>query len=164
MTTTDLDPITCRPIGFVRSLFKQVEGMPIQAVASQDMARLEVHADFAPGLRDIEGFDYLTLITHMHLCTREPLEVTPFLDTASHGVFATRSPTRPNRLGLSIVRLLRVEGATLHFSGNDMVDGTPVLDIKPYVPRFDVRQTERIGWFADKLEALPTALADRRMT
>jgi len=164
MTSTDVDNITCRPIGFVRSHFTQVEGMPIQAVASHDTARLEVHEDFAPGLRDIEGFDYLIFITHMHLCTREPLEVTPFLDTMSHGVFATRSPTRPNRLGLSVVRLLRVEGATLHFGGNDMVDGTPVLDIKPYVPRFDVRPAERIGWFADKLDALPTTLADRRMT
>ncbi|MEJ8854068.1 tRNA (N6-threonylcarbamoyladenosine(37)-N6)-methyltransferase TrmO [Variovorax robiniae] len=164
MTTTDLETVTCRPIGTVFSNFKQVEGMPIQAAASQDIARLEVHADFAPGLRDIEGFDYLIFITHMHLCTREPLEVTPFLDNATHGVFATRSPTRPNRLGLSIVRLLRVEGSVLHFSGNDMVDGTPVLDIKPYVPRFDVRETERIGWFTQRIEALASTLSDRRMT
>ncbi|WP_213955610.1 tRNA (N6-threonylcarbamoyladenosine(37)-N6)-methyltransferase TrmO [Variovorax sp. dw_954] len=162
--TADAGQVACQPIGFVRSHFVQVEGMPIQAVASHDIARLEVREDFAPGLRDIEGFDYLIFITHMHLCTREPLEVTPFLDNTPHGVFATRAPTRPNRLGLSIVRLLRVEGATLHFSGNDMVDGTPVLDIKPYVPRFEVRETDRIGWFADKLGALPTALSDRRMT
>jgi tRNA-Thr(GGU) m(6)t(6)A37 methyltransferase TsaA len=162
--TAEAGQVACHPIGFVRSHFVQVEGMPIQVAASQDIARLEVRDDFAPGLRDIEGFDYLIFITHMHLCTREPLEVTPFLDNTPHGVFATRAPTRPNRLGLSIVRLLRVEGATLHFAGNDMVDGTPVLDIKPYVPRFDVRETDRIGWFANKLGALPTALSDRRMT
>jgi len=156
--------IACRPLGIVRSRFTEVTGMPIQAAASEETARLELFSEFAPGLRDIEGFDYLIFITHMHLCTREPLEVLPFLDNASHGVFATRAPTRPNRLGLSVVRLLRVEGLTLHFSGNDMVDGTPVLDIKPYVPSFDVRSTERVGWFADKLAALPTALSDRRMT
>jgi tRNA-Thr(GGU) m(6)t(6)A37 methyltransferase TsaA len=164
MTTTDPETVTCRPIGIARSNFTKVEGVPIQAAASQDIARLEVHAEFAPGLRDIEGFDYLIFITHMHLCTREPLEVMPFLDTTAHGVFATRSPTRPNRLGLSIVQLLRVDGATLHFSGNDMVDGTPVLDIKPYVPRFDVRNTERIGWFTQRIDALASTLSDKRMT
>jgi tRNA-Thr(GGU) m(6)t(6)A37 methyltransferase TsaA len=159
------DAITCQPIGIVRSRFTAVVGMPIQAAAvPEETAMLELLPAFAPGLRDIEGFDYLVLITHMHLCEREPLEVTPFLDDRPHGVFATRAPARPNRLGLSIVRLLRVEGCTLHFAGNDMVDGTPVLDIKPYVPRFDVRATERIGWFADRLDALPAARADGRMS
>jgi tRNA (Thr-GGU) A37 N-methylase len=86
-----------------------------------------------------------------------------FLDTESHGVFATRAPARPNRLGLSIVRLVSVEGTTLHFSGNDMMDGTPVLDIKPYVPRFDVRETERVGWFGARLDQLPGIRSDGRM-
>ena len=158
------DDVVCRPIGIVRSRFTAVTGMPIQtAGAADEPARLEVLPAFAPGLRDIEGFDYLMLITHLHLGTHEPLEITPFLDNRPHGVFATRAPARPNRLGLSIVRLLRVDGATLHFAGNDMVDGTPVLDIKPYVPRFDVRETERIGWFADRLHQLPTLRADDRM-
>lgn len=158
------DAVVCHPIGIVRSRFEDGVGMPIQAAASNDIARLEVHEAFVPGLRDIEGFDYLIFITRMHLCEREPLEVKPFLDNRPHGIFATRAPTRPNRLGLSIVRLLTIEGNTLHFSGNDMVNGTPVLDIKPYVPRFDVRHTERIGWFGDKLDGLETVRADRRMT
>ena len=85
------------------------------------------------------------------------------MDTHSHGVFATRAPARPNRIGLSIVQLVRVEGRDLHFLGNDMLDGTPVLDIKPYVPALDVRQTARVGWFAQGLQRLPTTVSDERM-
>ncbi|MEG2879018.1 MAG: tRNA (N6-threonylcarbamoyladenosine(37)-N6)-methyltransferase TrmO [Comamonas sp.] len=156
-------PIAMRPIGVVRSPFTTTAGMPIQTVAAADAcARLEVFPEYAAGLRDIEGFEYLMLITHLHQAT-EKLEVVPFMDTQSHGVFATRAPARPNRLGLSIVRLLRVQANCLHFEGNDMLDGTPVLDIKPYVPALDVRATERIGWFAHGLAQLPTMLSDNRM-
>jgi tRNA-Thr(GGU) m(6)t(6)A37 methyltransferase TsaA len=164
MTSSSADPVVSRPVGVVRSRFTEATGMPIQtAGAPEEPGRLEVFAEFAPGLRDIEGFDYLILITHLHQCAHERLEVVPFLDNASHGVFATRAPARPNRLGLSIVRLVSVEGTTLHFSGNDMMDGTPVLDIKPYVPRFDVRETERVGWFGTKLDQLPGIRSDGRM-
>lgn len=156
-------PIEVRPIGVVLSPFKTPIGMPIQTVAAaRAPARLEVFAEYAAGLRDIEGFEYLMLITHLHQAT-EKLEVVPFMDTRSHGVFATRAPARPNRLGLSIVRLIAVQGSCLHFEGNDMLDGTPVLDIKPYVPALDVRATERIGWFEQGLQRLPTTLSDERM-
>ena len=158
------DSIACRPIGIVHSRYTDAAGMPIQtAGAPQETGWIEVHPEFAPGLRDIEGFDYLILITHLHRVTQERLEVVPFLDQHSHGVFATRAPARPNRLGLSIVKLERVDGRVLHFSGNDMLDGTPVLDIKPYVPRFDVRTTDRIGWFSERLDVLPTIRSDDRM-
>lgn len=156
-------PIAMRPIGVVLSPFTTTAGMPIQTVAAADArARLEVFPEYAAGLRDIEGFEYLILITHLHQAT-EKLEVVPFMDTQSHGVFATRAPARPNRLGLSIVRLLRVQARCLHFEGNDMLDGTPVLDIKPYVPALDMRATERIGWFAQGLSRLATTLSDDRM-
>ncbi|PLC06302.1 tRNA (N6-threonylcarbamoyladenosine(37)-N6)-methyltransferase TrmO [Variovorax sp. RO1] len=164
MNAADIDPVVSRPVGIVRSRFTETSGMPIQTAGAPDeVGRLEVFAEFAPGLRDIEGFDYLILVTHLHRCAHERLEVVPFLDDATHGVFATRSPARPNRLGLSIVRLTAVDGTTLHFSGNDMVDGTPVLDIKPYVPRFDVRETERVGWFGARLDQLPRTRSDGRM-
>ena len=157
------EPIALRPIGVVRSPFASTSGMPIQTVAAADVAgSLTVFDEFAAGLRDIEGFDHLILLTHLHQAT-EKLEVVPFMDTQSHGVFATRAPARPNRMGLSIVQRVRVEGCVLHFLGNDMLDGTPVLDIKPYVPALDVRQTERIGWFAHGLSRLPTTLSDERM-
>ena len=164
MNAADIDPVVCRPVGIVRSRFTETSGMPIQTAGAPDeVGRLEVFAEFAPGLRDIEGFDYLILVTHLHRCAHERLEVVPFLDDATHGVFATRAPARPNRLGLSIVRLTAVEGTTLHFSGNDMIDGTPALDIKPYVPRFDVRETERVGWFGARLDQLPRTRSDGRM-
>lgn len=156
-------PIEVRPIGVVLSPFKTTTGMPIQTVAAASApARLQVFAEYAAGLRDIEGFEYLMLITHLHQAT-EKLEVVPFMDTLSHGVFATRAPARPNRLGLSIVRLVTVQGSCLHFEGNDMLDGTPVLDIKPYVPTLDVRATKRIGWFEQGLQRLPATLSDDRM-
>lgn len=157
------DTISLQPIGRIHSPFNSTTGMPIQTVAAAEMTgHVEVFESFAPGLRDIQHFDYLILLTHLHQAS-EKLEVVPFMDTQSHGVFATRSPARPNRLGLSIVRLLRVDGCALHFSGNDMLDGTPVLDIKPYVPALDVRQTERIGWFQQGLQRLPETVSDERM-
>ena len=155
--------IILRPIGRVASPWRSPVGMPVQTVAAPDSeGHIEIFEEFAPGLRDIEGFEYLIVLTHLHEAV-EKLEVTPFMDTQSHGVFATRAPARPNRIGLSIVRLVRVQGRHLHFRGNDMIDGTPVLDLKPYVPALDVRQTERIGWFDQGLRQLPGLLSDGRM-
>ncbi|MCO8249935.1 MULTISPECIES: tRNA (N6-threonylcarbamoyladenosine(37)-N6)-methyltransferase TrmO [Comamonas] len=157
------ESIVLQPIGRVHSPFKHAVGMPIQTVAAQQHeGRIEVFAPFAAGLRDVQEFQFLILLTHLHEAT-EKLEVVPFMDTSSHGVFATRAPARPNRIGLSIVELLGMDGCWLHFRGNDMLDGTPVLDIKPYVPQLDVRETERIGWFARGLDQLPDRLSDERM-
>lgn len=157
------ESIVLQPIGRVHSPFKHAVGMPIQTVAAQQHeGKLEIFAPFAAGLRDVQEFQYLILLTHLHEAT-EKLEVVPFMDTSSHGVFATRAPARPNRIGLSIVELLGMDGCWLHFRGNDMLDGTPVLDIKPYVPQLDVRETERIGWFARGLDQLPGRLSDERM-
>ena len=155
--------IEMRPLGFIESPFQSTQGMPIQTVAAAEVeGRLKVLPEYLPGLRDIEGFEYLILITQLHQAV-EKLEVVPFMDTTSHGVFATRAPARPNRLGLSIVQLTHVADGVLHFKGNDMLDGTPVLDIKPYVPALDVRQTDRIGWFEQGLQRLPSTLSDQRM-
>lgn len=157
------ESIVLQPIGRVHSPFKHAVGMPIQTIAAQQHeGKIEVFAPFAAGLRDVQEFQYLILLTHLHEAT-EKLEVVPFMDTSSHGVFATRAPARPNRIGLSIVELLSMDGCWLHFRGNDMLDGTPVLDIKPYVPQLDVRETERIGWFARGLDQLPGRLSDERM-
>lgn len=152
-----------QPIGFIESPFQSTQGMPIQTVAAaQALGRLKVLPEYWPGLRDIEGFEFLILITHLHQAV-EKLEVVPFMDHRSHGVFATRAPARPNRIGLSIVQLTQVAEGVLHFNGNDMLDGTPVLDIKPYVPALDVRHTERIGWFEQGLQRLPSTVSDTRM-
>lgn len=163
---TGLPPtIELKPIAVVRSRFTDVVGMPIQAAAApEETATIEVLDAYRAGLRDLEGFDYLHIIAWLHRGQREALVVKPFLDDAEHGVFATRAPARPNRLGLSVVRLVAIDGPILTIAGNDMVDGTPVLDIKPYVPRFDVRETGRIGWFEQRLQRLDEVRADDRMT
>ena len=159
-----MNPISYTPIGTVRSPFTALAGMPIQTVAAQGIAAtIELDPVFAPGLRDIEGFSHLLVISHLHQMQGYALEVTPFMDTQPHGIFATRSPRRPNPIGLSIVRLLRVEGATLHIEEIDLVDGTPVLDIKPYVPQLDDRATEQTGWFAANVHKVHTVRADDRI-
>ena len=111
----------------------------------------------------ILAFSYLLLLTHLHLMHGFALEVTPFMDTQPHGVFATRSLRRLNLIGLSIVRLVRVEGATLNIEEVDLVDGTPVLDIKPYVPQLDDRNAEGTGWFAENVHKVHEVRADDRI-
>lgn len=158
------DTITLRPIGIIHSPFQSTQGMPIQTVAAADAeGELEILEEFTAGLRDIEGFEFLILLTHLHQAV-EKLEVVPFMDTVSRGVFATRAPARPNRIGLSIVKLVHLNERILRFRGNDMLDGTPVIDIKPYVPQLDVRQTEHIGWFGHGLQRLPATVSDDRMS
>ena len=123
--------------------------MPIQAVAAEGVeGSIELAPEYGDGLRDIEGFSHIILVYHFHLGRRSTsLTVTPFLDDEPHGLFATWSPKRPNPIGLSTVRLVRVEGLTLHVEEVDVVDGTPLLDIKPYVPAFDVREAPASdGW------------------
>lgn len=158
-----MDPVTFRPIGVVRSPFSATEGMPIQASAATGVrGRIELDPEFVEGLADIDGFSHLVLLYHLHRITVPHLTAMPFLDVATHGIFATRSPARPNPIGLSTVRLLAVDGATLVIEDVDILDGTPLLDIKPYVPAFDDRTNAEIGWFAGRTDAAGTTRADDR--
>ncbi len=135
------------PVGVVRSPFTALEGMPLQSVAAREVrGEVVILPQFAPGLRDLDGFSHLHLVTHLHRGVPGGLEVVPFLDHSVRGVFATRSPRHPNPIGLSVVRLLGVAESTLQIAGIDLLDGTPVFDIKPYVPDFDVVAAERTGW------------------
>lgn len=155
--------ITYSPIGIIRSPFRDIEGMPIQPLAAKGIAgTVELAPEYAPGLRDVEGFSHLFLLYHFHLSEGYALEVKPFLDDCPHGVFATRAPKRPNAIGLSIVRLIRIDQCILHIEDVDIVDGTPLLDIKPYVPAFDAHRAENIGWFTGKLQAAGRFRADGR--
>jgi tRNA-Thr(GGU) m(6)t(6)A37 methyltransferase TsaA len=139
--------ISYRPIGTIRSPFKGVEKVPIQpSAASGIRGTVEVSAEFAAGLQDLSGFSHIILLYHFHRVTESRLTVMPFLDDQTRGVFATRAPSRPNPIGLSIVRLLGIEENLLHVENLDIVDGTPLLDIKPYVPAFDHNEAERTGW------------------
>jgi len=155
--------IAYEPIGVVRSPFTERRGMPLQSVAAAEVqGRVELEPRLAPGLRDLDGFSHLHLITHLHRSASSDLEVVPYLDAAVHGVFATRSPRHPNPIGLSVVRLERVEGATLHVAGLDLLDGTPVLDLKPYVPAFDAVPAERTGWLERAAPRVHEVRADER--
>ncbi|MBI4963082.1 MAG: tRNA (N6-threonylcarbamoyladenosine(37)-N6)-methyltransferase TrmO [Desulfomonile tiedjei] len=155
--------IVYKPIGIVRSPFKDVEGMPIQAKAAAGIrGTVELNPDLVTGLKDLEGFSHIILIYHFHGFRGYSLEVRPFLDDSPRGVFATRAPRRPNAIGISVVRLDGIIGTTLHVQDIDILDGTPVLDIKPFVPEFDNRQSESVGWLNGKLQEADVKKSDRR--
>jgi tRNA-Thr(GGU) m(6)t(6)A37 methyltransferase TsaA len=160
-----VEVVTYQPIGVVRSPFAALEGMPLQTIAAEGVRGfIEVEPAYAEGLKDLAAFSHLLLLTHLHQMAGYSLEVTPYLDDRRHGIFATRSPRRPNPIGLSIVRLIAIHDMTLDIEDVDLLDGTPVLDIKPYVPAFDARETERIGWFAGRIERIHTTRSDNRFT
>jgi tRNA-Thr(GGU) m(6)t(6)A37 methyltransferase TsaA len=139
------------PIGLIHTPFKQAEGTPIQGIAGKYVEGvIEVLPDLIEGLRDLEGFERLWLIYQFDRASEVRLVVRPYLDTAERGVFSTRSPVRPNRIGMSVVRLLRVEQNRLYVADVDMLDETPLLDIKPYVPAFDSFGQSRAGWLNGK--------------
>jgi tRNA (adenine37-N6)-methyltransferase len=155
--------VTFTPIGVVRTPFADHEGMPIQTVAAQGVSgRIELDPAYADALADLDGFTHLHLITFLHRTAGVSLRVTPYLDTVRRGVFATRSPKRPNPIGLSIVRLVRIEGTVIHIEEVDLLDGTPLLDIKPYVPPFDDRKDARYGWFEQRAQNVHSVRADAR--
>jgi tRNA (adenine37-N6)-methyltransferase len=139
--------ITYRTVGIIHSPFKDLAGMPIQPTSDTSAAgTIELLPELTPGLKDLEGFSHIILVYHLHQAGSSKLEVTPFLDSQAHGIFATRAPTRPNPIGLSVVRLTRIEANYLYVDNLDILDGTPLLDIKPYIPEFDYQPDVRTGW------------------
>jgi tRNA (adenine37-N6)-methyltransferase len=142
--------IKIRPIGIIHSPFKSKGETPIQPFKSTKIGQVEVYKKFAPGLQDITGFSHVILIYQFHKSKSYKLVVKPFLDSRYHGLFATRYPARPNQIGISVVRLLRQEKNVLFVKGIDVLDGTPLLDIKPYVPVFDAAEKVKIGWLGCK--------------
>ncbi len=158
-----MDPVCYSPIGIVRSPFSELQGMPIQPGGAQGIrGSVEIRHDLVPGLKDLEGFSHIILIYHFHRSRGFSLCIKPFLDDHYHGVFATRAPNRPNPIGISIVRLVSIDGHALHIEDVDILDGTPLLDIKPYVPEFDVREPAHIGWLLGRVEGVVESRADER--
>jgi tRNA-Thr(GGU) m(6)t(6)A37 methyltransferase TsaA len=162
----DPEPVTYLPIGVVRSPYAALGGMPLQTVASVDVeATVALHERVHGALRDLEGFSHLWLLVHLHRVEGWAPEVVPFLDDERpRGVLATRSPRHPNPIGLSLVELVAVEPGALRIRGVDLLDGTPVLDVKPYVPLFDARDaaTVRTGWFGAAAARVHTTRSDDR--
>lgn len=155
--------MTFTPIGVIHTPFATPEGAPIQPDRSgSTRGTIEIRPEYAAGLRDLEGFSHIIVLYCFHLSHGFELEVVPYLDDQPRGLFATRAPRRPNPIGLSVVRLEWVRDNVLEIANVDMIDGSPLLDIKPYVPQFD-RETEiRIGWLEGKAQRAGDSRADRR--
>jgi tRNA-Thr(GGU) m(6)t(6)A37 methyltransferase TsaA len=163
MTRHNRPVFSFTPIGIIHSPYKEPAGMPIQtAGAAGVQGTIVIDEEFRGGLRDLEGFSRIILIYAFHRSQDYELEVIPFLDTVPHGIFATRAPRRPNAIGLSMVKLISVNNGELVIEGVDVIDETPLLDIKPYVPEFDCYPDEKSGWFAGCGERVRSAKADER--
>ena len=160
-----MNEIKYKPIGVIHSPFREPKGTPIQPSAAKGISgTVEIFREYAEGLKDVEGFSYIILIYHFHLSRKQSLTVKPFMDNEERGVFAMRGPSRPKPIGISIVRLVRVEDNIIHIQDVDIVDGTPLLDIKPYVPEFDIREVEKTGWLEKNVHKLPSSKDDGRFT
>jgi len=156
--------IEYQPIGKINTPFKKPEGVPIQPKAGKNITgTVEIFPEFADGLKDLDGFSHIYLIYHFHRSKLHPLFVVPFLDTVERGVFSTRAPNRPNLLGISIVKLKKVERNLLHIRGVDILDGTPLLDIKPFISELEPDEI-RIGWLEEKSEEFAKKKADDRFS
>lgn len=151
------------PIGIIHSPFHKLEDMPIQPTSKASQAGVvEIYPQFAEGLKDLDGFSYIYLIYHLHKSTHYKLSVIPFLDTQPRGLFATRAPCRPNPIGLSLVQLERIEGNRLHIARLDILDQTPLLDVKPFIPEFEGQEEVRIGWVTQAREQVSERSSDGR--
>jgi tRNA-Thr(GGU) m(6)t(6)A37 methyltransferase TsaA len=151
------------PIGIIHTPFKTVENIPIQPAAAQDSEGwIELFNDYKEGLSDLNGFSHIYVIFHLHKCQNFKLKVIPFLDTVERGIFSTRSPARPNPVGLSIVEIVSVSENIIRIKGIDMLDGSPLIDIKPYVPDFEISGKVKKGWFEGKEKIIPGKLSDGR--
>lgn len=139
-----------RPIGEIHSPFVDKDQMPIQASRSTACGWVDVYPEFKSGLQDLDGFSHIFLLYVFHCSSGYHLTVQPFLDHSQRGLFSTRYPCRPNPIGLSIVRLIAVRDTRIDIEGVDVLDGTPLLDIKPYVPDFDQPQNTRAGWYSNR--------------
>lgn len=160
-----MENITYKPIGIIHSPFKEIKGIPIQPKVAQDTAgKIEIFENYTDGLKDLAGFSHIILLYHFHLLKNTKLIVKPYMDDALHGVFSTRAPSRPNPIGLSIVRLTKITDNMLYVVNIDIVDNTPLLDIKPYVPQFDAWKANEIGWLEKNIDKLPNTRDDGRFT
>jgi tRNA-Thr(GGU) m(6)t(6)A37 methyltransferase TsaA len=155
--------IEFQQIGIICSPFKNIDGMPIQPGGALGMkGSVEVYPEFEQGLKDLDGFSHIILLYNFHLVQESKLIVTPFMDSKPRGVFSTRAPKRPNPIGLSIVKLINIDKNILYIENVDIIDGTPLLDIKPYVPEFDQHPVDSIGWLGKAQGKVKAKKSDNR--
>jgi len=152
-----------QPIGIIHTPWKALTEMPIQSIGAQDtVGSIIIKEKFIEGLKDLAGFSHIILIYTLHQSKAYKLTVKPFLSEVPKGVFSTRAPSRPNPIGLSIVELQSVQHNILHIKGADMLNGTPLLDIKPYVKAFDCFEDAKSGWLENEMEKANTHKSDDR--
>ena len=155
--------INYNPIGIINTPFKSQEGMPIQPGGAKGIrGTVTMKRNLMEGLEDLDGFSHIYLIYHFHKSKSFTLKTHPFLDDKSRGVFSTRAPQRPNPIGISVVKLIRIEKNILEIENVDMLDGTPLIDIKPYVPDFDAQKADKVGWTAHKTGDINSVRSDDR--
>ena len=158
-----MDTYQYHVIGKIHSPFTDPRKMPIQPVgASGARGQVVLNPAYREGLKDLDGFSHIFLIYHFHRTQQSQLTIKPFLDETSRGIFATRAPVRPNPIGLSVVQLERIEDHVLHVLNIDVLDGTPLLDIKPFVPEFDQADDVRIGWLRERVKGAGDVRSDDR--
>lgn len=142
-----MEQIIMHPIGKIHSLYKKGKDIPIQGVFKSDAeAWIELGDKYAGGVKDLEGFSHAIILYYFHKSQKEEIEGRPFLEPDKHGIFAIRSPHRPNHIGFSVVKIKEIKANKIYFTEVDVLDGTPVLDIKPYVKHFDSRDNVKSGW------------------
>ena len=157
------DNVVYQPIGIIHSPFKTIEGVPIQPCAAKGIqGKVELNREYTAGLNGLSEFSHILLIYHLHLSKGHSLEVVPFLDKVPHGIFATRAPKRPNPIGISLVEIIRIEDNSILVENIDIVDRTPLLDIKPYVGLFDRVENEKIGWYQAQIDKAEITKSDSR--
>jgi len=150
-------------IGIIHSPFTELKNMPIQPAGARDVeGTVVISEEYTAGLKDLAGFSHIYLLYEFHKAQRTELTVTPFMDTVKRGVFATRSPLRPSHIGLSIVELIKIEGNVVTIKGCDILDGTPLIDIKPYIPQFDHHPKASSGWLKASNDEITAKRSDGR--
>jgi tRNA-Thr(GGU) m(6)t(6)A37 methyltransferase TsaA len=158
--------IVYMPIGYIYTPFKKTSGMPIQPAAARGIkGKIEIFPEFIEGIKDLDGFSHVMLLYHFHLVNDFDLQVTPFLDVKKRGVFATRAPCRPNSIGLSVVKLTSIHKNILSIEDIDVVDQTPLIDIKPFIPEIDIpEQSDKIqtGWYKKAGQKISEIKSDDR--
>ncbi len=155
--------IEYHPIGIIHSPFTELSGMPIQPVGTAGAeGTVEVFPKYNDGLKDLEAFSHIIMLYHFHRSKGFKLHVVPFMDSTPRGVFATRAPKRPNPIGLSVIKLQKIQDNILYVENVDILDGTPLLDIKPYLQEFDAQTEVRAGWLEEVRKEVSKRKSDQR--
>jgi len=155
--------IELSPIGQIKTPFKEKKDMPIQPTGAKGIkAEIEIYQEYTEGLKDLDGFSHIVLIYHFHQSEGFDLTVVPFMDDKPHGVLSTRAPRRPNPIGMSVVKLNKIEGNILHIENIDVLDGTPILDIKPFIPDVDSPEVSKLGWLEGRSDKMADKQSDNR--